>query len=96
MKISNKEKIMLSILGIVLIALVYYQFIFSAQMSAIEEKTKTNDAIVEKYNSSMNTINSIESRKSDVKILNAKISDEALPFYPTISEEHIILELDKL
>lgn len=28
--------------------------------------------------------------------MKAKIGDEALPFYPTISEEHIILELDKL
>ena len=44
----------------------------------------------------MNTINSMEDKKSDVKILKAKIRDESIPFYPTISEENIIIELDKL
>lgn len=96
MKISNKEKIMLYILGIILIGFGYYNFVYSVQMNKIQEKTKQKNELEQKYTTTMNTINSIEDRKSDVKILKAKISDESLPFYPTISEEHIILELDTL
>ncbi|EHJ01422.1 type IV pilus assembly protein PilO [Clostridium sp. DL-VIII] len=96
MKISNKEKIMLYILGIILIGFGYYNFVYSVQINKIQEKTKQKNELEQKYTTTMNTINSIEDRRSDVKILKAKISDESLPFYPTISEEHIILELDTL
>jgi type IV pilus assembly protein PilO len=96
MKISNKEKIMLYILGILIIGFLYYQFIYSYQINVIQEKTKQESELEQKYTTTMNTINSLDSKKSDVKILKAKISDESLPFYPTISEEHIILELDNL
>lgn len=96
MKISNKEKIMLYILGIILIGLGYYNFVYSVQINKLQEKTKQKNELEQKYTTTMNTINSIEDKKSDVKILKAKISDESSSFYPTISEEHIILELDTL
>jgi len=96
MKISNKEKIMLYVLGIILIGFGYYNFIYSSQVTKIEEKLKQESEIKQKYTTTMETINSLEDRKSDVKVLKAKIGDESLAFYPTISEEHIIVELDKL
>ncbi|MVX62575.1 pilus assembly protein PilO [Clostridium chromiireducens] len=96
MKISNKEKIMLCILGIIIIGFGYYQLVYCVQINKIEEKTKQENEIEQKYNTTMETIKSIEDKKSDVKILKAKISEESSPFYPTISEEHIIIELDKL
>ena len=96
MKISNKEKIMLCILGIIIIGFGYYQLVYCVQVNKIEEKTKQENEIEQKYNATMETIKSIEDKKSDVKILKAKISEESSPFYPTISEEHIIIELDKL
>ncbi|GEP66727.1 hypothetical protein CBE01nite_44950 [Clostridium beijerinckii] len=96
MKISNKEKIMLYILGIIIVGFAYYQFVYSYQIKSIQEKTKREIELEKRYTTTMSTINSIEDRKSDIKILKAKISDESLPFYPSISEEHIILELDTL
>ncbi|WP_270564407.1 pilus assembly protein PilO [Clostridium beijerinckii] len=96
MRISNKEKIMLYILGIIIIGFIYYQFVYSYQMNIIQDKMKKQNEIEQKYTEAENTIKAIESKKSDLKILKAKISDEALSFYPTISEEHIILELDTL
>lgn len=96
MRISNKEKIMLYILGIIIIGFIYYQFVYSYQMNIMQDKMKKQNEIEQKYTEAENTINSIESKKSDLKILKAKISDETLSFYPTISEEHIILELDTL
>lgn len=96
MRISNKEKIMLCILGIIIVGFGYHKYVYSVQMTKIKEKTQQSNQIEQKYNTTMATINSMEDRKSDVKILKAKISDESLPFYPVISEEHIILELDTL
>ncbi|NOW89519.1 type IV pilus assembly protein PilO [Clostridium beijerinckii] len=96
MKISNREKVMLYILGIIVLGLAYYQFVYSYEINIIQQKVKQQNEIQQKYTTVINTINSIESKKSDKKILKAKISDESLPFYPTISEEHIILELDNL
>lgn len=96
MKINNREKIMLYILGIVLIGLGYYNFIYSVQADKIEEKLKAESEIKEKYTLAIDTINSIEDRKSHERVLKAKIEQESEPFYPTISEEKIIIELDKL
>ncbi|MFL0164262.1 pilus assembly protein PilO [Candidatus Clostridium helianthi] len=96
MKISKREKLMLLILGFFAIGILYYQFGYTALSKAVEEKTKAKNQVEEKYSKAMQTINSIELQKSKVKVLNAKITSEANPLYPTISQEHIILELDKL
>ncbi|WP_315078219.1 pilus assembly protein PilO [uncultured Clostridium sp.] len=96
MKISKKEKMMLSMLAIVFVGFIYYQFIYLNQTSKISEKTKSKNELEQKYNNTMETINSLEDRKSEIKILNTKVSDKSDSFYPTISQEHLILELDKL
>lgn len=96
MKISNKEKIMLFILGIVLIGVGYYNFIYSVQVTKIEEQLKAENEIKQKYTAAMETINALEDRKSYANLLKAKIEDKSTPFYPVISEEKIITELDTL
>lgn len=96
MKISKREKTMLLFLGIFAIGILYYQFGYTALAKSVEEKTKAKNDIEQKYNKAMDTINSIENQKSKLKILNAKTKDESAPFYPTISQEHLILEIDKL
>lgn len=96
MKISKKEKRMLLFLGIFVIGILYYQFGYTTLVQKVEEKTTIKNDIEEKYNKAMANINSIEIQKSKAKILKTKIDEQAAPFYPTISQEHLILELDKL
>lgn len=96
MQISKKEKIMLAILGIVLVGVAYYQFGYTNLVNLAENKSKEKTEIETKYNKAIDTINNMDSQKSKVKILNAKIVDEAKPLYPTISQEHLILDIDKL
>lgn len=96
MKISNREKIMLFILGIILVGFGYYNFIYSVQVSKIKEKIDQESQVKEKYETSMSTVNALEDKKNDVKLLKAEIDEKTKHFYPTISEEHIILEIDKL
>ena len=50
MKISNKEKIMLYVLGSIIVGFGYYKFIYSVQINEIEEKIKTESEIKQKYN----------------------------------------------
>lgn len=96
MRISNREKVMLFVLGIIVIGFGYYNFVYSVQANAVEGKLKEESEVKEKYDTSMTTIKSLDSKENDVKLLKAKIEEESKPFYPTISEEHIILEIDKL
>ncbi|NRY59957.1 pilus assembly protein PilO [Clostridium beijerinckii] len=96
MKISNREKVMLFVLGIILIGFGYYNFVYSVQATAIEQKVKQESEIKKKYETSMITINSLEIKENDAKLLKEKIEEESKPFYPIISEEYIILEIDKL
>ncbi|MDR5588675.1 pilus assembly protein PilO [Clostridium aquiflavi] len=96
MKISKREKVMLSVLAIVLIGFFYYKFIYLNQTSKIADKSKNKNELEQKYNNIINTINSLDDKKSEIKILNTKVSYKADSFYPTISQEHLILELDKL
>ena len=96
MNLSKKEKLMLLILGIVIIGFLYYQFGYTALNKKIDKISTERDEIAAKYNNVIDTINSIESQRSKVKILNGKIAEESKSFYPTISEEHVINEIDKL
>lgn len=96
MKISKREKVMLSVLVIVLVGFFYYKFIYLNQTSNIADKSKNKNELEQKYNNIINTINSLDDKKSEIKILNTKVSYKADSFYPTISQEHLILELDKL
>jgi type IV pilus assembly protein PilO len=96
MKISNKEKTMLCVLGSILIGFLYYQFLFLSQTTEVQEKLKAESEIKQKYETTMNTINSMEDKKSNVKVLNTKIKEEAIAFYPTIDQEKLIIELDTL
>jgi len=93
---NDRDKIRLLILVIIIIGFGYYKYVYVPQLNTIDEKSKQEIAIIEKYNNVVNTINIFEDKKTEVKILKAKINDKTTPFYPVISEEQIIVELDKL
>ena len=96
MKISKKEKYLLGILATVLISILYYQFIYINQVEKLDVKKKEKAEIETRYNGVMESIKTLESRKENLKILNSSILDKASDFYPTILQEKIILEIDKL
>lgn len=96
MKISNKEKIMLFILGIIVIGFGYYRYIYLTQINKIEEKVKEEIEIKQKYEKAKTTIDNLEEKINDIDLLKGRIEEKSKPFYPIINEENIILELDKL
>lgn len=96
MEMSKREKTLLGVLGVVLICVVYYQFIYTNQVKKVEKLTTERNEIEYNYNEVMKTINNIEKRKEEIKILNAKVLDKSNIFYPELIQEKIILELDSL
>lgn len=96
MNISSKEKIMLCILGIILVCFGYYNFIYTPLINKVQQLQVEEEKREQEYNDAMETINSLEDRRSDVKILKSKVTECSKEFYPVLSEEHIIVELDNL
>lgn len=96
MKLSNREKIMLCILGIIVLGIGYYNFIYKSLSEKVTTAENRKNEIENKYNAAMATIQNIDDKKSNLKILKSQILNCSEGFYPTISEEHIILELNQL
>lgn len=96
MAISKREKKMLSVFGLVTCAFLYYQFGYTNLNGLVDKKTKERDEIQQKYQTAVDTVNSMDAQKAKAKIFNAKIADQTKPLYPIISQEHIILEIDGL
>lgn len=95
MKLSNKEKVLLSVLGGLLIGVIYYQFVYSKQIDKISELEQQKIEIETEYNELMDTIARLEEREENVKSLLSDINFNTKTFYPEIVQENIILELDK-
>lgn len=96
MKLSKKEKILICVLGMLIVGYGYYEFIYSKQVTKIDELANKRNEIEDKYTSAMNTIASLENRKNEQKILLTKVTDKTDSFYPLINQESIIIELNSL
>lgn len=94
--ISKREKIMLIILGIAIISTVYYKFIYSNQISKLNQlKAKS-----EEYNTKLKGLqaNIVLNKKlnQDLKTTNEKVQKVSKDFFPSIIEEKIIVIIDEM
>lgn len=96
MKMNNREKILLCVLGILVVGGGYYSLVYTPLSEKVAAAENTKSETENKYNTVMSTIKNIENKKSDLKILKSQIMDCSQGFYPAISEEHIIVELNQL
>lgn len=96
MNISKREKYLIGILLAVLICFVYYQFIYVNQVEKLNNKRAEKNQAEQRYNEVMAAIANLESKEESLKILKATVLDKSKRLYPTIMQEKIIIELDKL
>lgn len=96
MKATKKEKILLGVLAGILIVVLYYQFVFTVQSEKLQQQKLIRDEVQNEFDDAMNTINSLEKNKENLKIVRASVVDKTAGFYPTIVQEKIILELNTL
>ena len=96
MNISKREKYLIGILLTVLICFVYYQFIYTKQVGKLATKRAEKNQVEQRYNDVMDNISKIDSKEENLKILKSTVLDKSKSLYPTIMQEKIIIELDKL
>lgn len=96
MKVSKKEKFLLGILLTILISVVYYQFIYTSQVEKLNAKKQELEKIENEYHETMQVIANLENKKSQIKVINSNIAEKSSIFYPTLLQEKIILEIDRL
>ncbi|WP_195266652.1 type 4a pilus biogenesis protein PilO [Clostridium sp. 1001275B_160808_H3] len=96
MNISKREKYLIGILLTVLICFVYYQFIYTKQVEKLATKRTEKNQIEQRYKDVMENISNLDSKEENLKILKSTVLDKSKNLYPTIIQEKIIIELDKL
>ena len=96
LKISEKEKILLIIVGILALVVLYYQFSFTKQSEKIKALSDQRTELQEKVDSLPRLKIKNEKRKKEIKIVNANIYDSSSTFFPEIIQEKIITTLDDM
>ncbi|EOR28096.1 hypothetical protein A500_00930 [Clostridium sartagoforme AAU1] len=96
MNVSKREKYLIGILLAVLICFVYYQFIYVKQVEKLNNKKAEKNQVEQRYNEVMAAIANLDSKEENLKILKATVLDKSKRLYPTIMQEKIIIEIDKL
>ena len=96
MNISKREKYLIGILLTVLICFVYYQFIYTKQVGKLATKRAEKNQVEQRYNDVMDNISKLDSKEENLKILKSTVLDKSKSLYPTIMQEKILIELDKL
>jgi type IV pilus assembly protein PilO len=95
-KLTKREKIMLTILGLLIIIGGYYKFILSSQLEKVnqlEEEVAKKRAEVERIKIEISPNSHVH---KDFKIINAKVKESTKHLFPVINQEKIIVILDDL
>ena len=96
MKISEKEKVMLSVLGIVALGAGYYYLGYKPQIAKIEVKNIEVETLLADKSKKQAEIAMTEKNRDDIKKLNFSIEDGSAKIYPDIWQPKLIKELDDL
>ncbi len=96
MKISKREKIMLSSLGIVLVGSIYYQFVYSKQTEKVEALETQRNEVEAKYNEVIDTIRSLEQKQDRINSMYSTLDVKASKYYSYIIQENLILDLNSM
>lgn len=93
---NKREKYLLGILIALIIAFGYYKVIYLKQAEKLKVKIEERDLLKEKYDTAIESINNLESKKKEVYDLSNKILKDTESLYPNILQEKVISELDGL
>lgn len=96
MNISNREKYLLGILVTLIISFGYYKLIYTKQSAKLELKVEERNLLKEKYDNTVNSINSLDDKIKEVENLAKTLVERTSNLYPEIMQEKIILELDSM
>ncbi len=96
MKISKREKNLLIFLGVLIIFFGYYKLIFTKQREDISSLKLQRTALTDKLNTMERNIASLDTLKTKTEEASERISLKTNKLYPYLSQNKLIVELDKL
>ncbi|WP_426349772.1 hypothetical protein ACPWSR_00680 [Alloiococcus sp. CFN-8] len=96
MKISKREKNLLLFLGVLIIFFGYYKLIFIKQREEVSQLKLQRIELTDKLNTIEKSISSLDSLKTKAEEASERISIKTNKLYPYLSQNNIIVELDKL
>ena len=96
MKMSQREKYLLTIVGCILVGVLYYQFLYTSQKEKLELAKNQLMEVQARHDQVMSNIATLPKRQKDIKGLTASITERTSSYYPTLIQEKIILELNEI
>lgn len=96
MKISQRERNLLILVGCILVGVLYYQFIYTSQKEKLEVAESNLMTVQTRHDQIMSNIATLEQRQEKIKVLTASITELTSVYYPTLIQEKIILELNEI
>lgn len=96
MRLSKREKVMLILLGFFLIGVVYYQFVFTKQVSKLSSLRDERQQLQDSYDKMQASVISVDKNNTAIKIYKDSIESKSMEFYPQIYQDKIILEINDL
>ena len=96
MKMSQREKYLLTIVGCILVGVLYYQFLYTSQKEKLELAKNELMEVQARHDQVMSNIATLPKRQEDIKGLTASITERTSSYYPTLIQEKIILELNEI
>lgn len=95
MKVNNKKNTIIVIVALIM-GVVYYKFPYAKEKENLDAIKIQHSVARAKLNNYLNDIDLLDKKESELKILNSNIQNKTFRLYPYISEEKIVLEIDKL
>jgi len=96
MKLSKREKYLLSVLALILFLFGYYNFVLKKQIAKINALKEQETTLEAKTASIKNQNKAYKAKEEEYKILNSKILSKSEKLFPVIMQEKIIVNLDTL
>jgi type IV pilus assembly protein PilO len=96
MKLTNREKKLLTFLAILLFGFVYYQFVYTPQAERITQKSNELAVLNKKANILKEQVISDKALEEKYKVINSKDLLASARFFPFMMQEKIITILDDM
>lgn len=96
MSVSKKDKILLCVVGTLAVGVAYYSLVYTSMCDKVETKKNEKVQIEQQYNKAVDDIATLDTRKLDLKLLVGKATEKSSKFYPTISQDKLLDELNTL
>lgn len=96
MKLSKNELLLLTIVGSLLIGVVYYQFIFSPQFAHNNSLKQKYTELNQQVQAAEQAAATLEAKATQRSMLVLEVEAEMSEYYDTLTQEKIILDLNKM